>query len=564
MIIHKKRKAVILKPKYPERILSVIPTAKAFVYKGATLVAVPHRLEETKVLNNLGVAVPSPILYYYDWPRSAAIAAPFKAQLEAAAFMSSYNRAYNLSGMGSGKTQATLWAYDFMRSQNMVRSMLVVSPLSTLERTWGDSIFDHFPHLTFSVLHGSKERRLKLLAQPADIYIINHDGLQVVAEELAQAEHIDLVAVDEIAQAARNAQTDRWKFLNWVINGKAATKAVSEVVTNRQGVPVLEPDGSKKLRTKYVPLGKNGKPRLCWGLTGTPTPNEPTDAWAQCRLITPETVPPYYNQFKEQVMRQVGPYKWVERDGAMNVVHKAMQPAIRFSREECVDLPPTTYTTLEVPLTPEQEKAYKQMFDKLAAEVEAGQILAVNEAVKVNKLVQIACGVAYDTNGEEVTIPNKPRLNAVVELVEGAGTKTIVFVPFVSSVRLVADYLRKKGFSVAVIYGDVPKAERDTIFSSFQRMAEPRVIVAQPAAMSHGLTLTAASTIVWYAPINSADIYEQACARITRPGQKHNTLIAHIEGTPIERKIYERLKNKQKMQNILLDLVVQSRGAVVA
>ena len=67
-----------------------------------------------------------------------------------------------------------------------------------------------------------------------------------------------------------------------------------------------------------------------------------------------------------------------------------MQPAIRFSREECVDLPPTTYMTREVPLTPEQEKAYKSMQAKLKAEVDAGEVLAVNEAAKIMKLAQIA------------------------------------------------------------------------------------------------------------------------------------------------------------------------------
>lgn len=85
------------------------------------------------------------------------------------------------------------------------------------------------------------------------------------------------------------------------------------------------------------------------------------------------------------------------------------------------------------------------------------------------------------------------------------------------------------------------------------------MLVAQPAAMSHGLTLTAASTIVWYAPIPSNDIFEQANARITRPGQKHSQLIVMIEGTPIERKYYQRLKDKQKVQGVLLDLIKADR-----
>jgi SNF2 family DNA or RNA helicase len=72
--------------------------------------------------------------------------------------------------------------------------------------------------------------------------------------------------------------------------------------------------------------------------------------------------------------------------------------------------------------------------------------------------------------------------------------------------------------------------------------------------MSHGLTLTAANTIVWFAPINSNDIYQQANARIERPGQKLNTLVVHIEGSDLERKMYSRLMNKGAAQGALLDL----------
>lgn len=562
MLIHKKRRALILKPRHPERILAVIPTAKVFDYKGARLVAVPHKLDEVKVLRNLGINAPSPILSYYDWPRNKfSVPEPFHAQLETAAFFTYYNRAYCLNGLGSGKTLATLWAYDFLRSQGLLKRILVVTTLSTVDRTWGDTIFEHFNHLTFTVVHASsRQRRMKLLEAPADVYIVNHDGLKVIAPELVDRTDIGLVVVDEISEAARNSQTDRWEVLHWAISGKPATRDVTENLVDARGNPLLDKEGVQRKRTKKVPLGKPGPTRMAWGLTATPTPVAPTDAWAQCRLITPETVPPFYNKFRDMVMRQAGPFKWVDRENALDVVYQAMRPAIRFSREECVDLPPTTYITREVPLTPEQDKAYREMKEKLATEVEAGQILAVNEAVKVMKLVQIACGVAYGSDGEEVTLPPKPRLEETLRLVQESQAKTIVFVPFVSSVTMVAEYLRKHKLSVGIIHGGVSKHERNEIFTDFQR-GSLQVIVAQPAAMSHGLTLVAASTIVWYAPTNRPDVYEQANGRITRPGQKHNTLIAHIEGTPIERRMYKRLQDKQAMQGVLLDMVVAGRKA---
>ena len=424
----------------------------------------------------------------------------------------------------TGKTLATLWGFDYLRSAGLVKKMLVVTPLSTLERTWADEIWQHFPHLTCSVVYGPADRRLKALAEDADIYIINHHGLKVkgVVEALAKRPDIDLVVVDEIAQAARNSQTDMFAALN--------------VVVNKQ------------------------HQRWAWGLTGTPIPNKPTDAWAQCRLLVPEKVPPYFKRFRDLVERQVTNFLWVPRDEAVSVVEGVMQPAIRFSRDECVDLPECVYQTREVELTPQQARAYKDMLNRLRAEIDAGEVTASNEAIKAQKLIQIACGALYGDEAEQILqVDAGPRLAVVEEVVEQCGQKVIVFVPFVSTVHLVADYLKEKGFTVECIYGEVSKGERDRIFAAFQRSDNPRVLVAQPASMSHGLTLTAASTIIWYAPITSNDVFVQANGRITRPGQKHGQLIVMLEGTEVERRYYRRLQNKQRVQGTLLDLVQEAR-----
>jgi hypothetical protein len=169
------------------------------------------------------------------------------------------------------------------------------------------------------------------------------------------------------------------------------------------------------------------------------------------------------------------------------------------------------------------------------------------------------CGTAYGTTGKALNVNAKPRLDEVLSIVHESETKTLVFVPFVSAIAMVLDYLRKAGISAEAIYGDVSKAERDRIFGLFQHTNDVQVIVAQPGAMAHGLTLVRASTIVWYAPTTRPDHYEQANGRITRPGQKHNTLIVHIEGSPIEKKMYDRLKTKASMQGILLNMIREGR-----
>jgi SNF2 family DNA or RNA helicase len=515
MLVHKEKRALIFKLREPSKIMTVIPTAKLVRHNGSTLVAVPHRPDEVRVLRTLGFDAPDPMRLYYDWPGRFT---PMKEQIETASFATMNDRCFVLNSMGTGKTITVLWTYDYLHSIKLVRSALVVCPMSVMERTWADHIFQSFPHLDATVLYGSADRRRKLLAAKADIYIINVDGLNIIKNELATRPDIDVIIADESA-LYRNGQTQRWKALNLVCN-------------------------------KQVP-------RRVWALTGAPTPNLPTDAWAQGRVINPTNpdVPKYFNRFRDQTMRQVSQFKWVVRPESTEIVQAALQPAIRYTLDDMVDLPEETYTARDVEMTPEQLKTYKTMMARLAAEYDGGQIMAVNEAVKMNKLVQIACGVAYGLDHEEIVIPAKPRMEVVQEIVEESEGKVLIFAPFTSVLRPLKEMLDAQ-YECAIVSGEVSKNERDEIYGRFQDPNDPlRVIVATPGTMSHGLTLTEASTVIWFAPIHSNEIYRQACARVRRPGQKRTTVVVHVAACDAERRMYDRLEKKENVQGVLLDML---------
>lgn len=515
MIVHAPSRRLLLNLNDPARVSTVIPGTKLLEHQGNTIVSVPHGEDETRVLRNLGFSAPAPIEHYYDWPCRYE-SGPFAHQKTTSSEFTMHPRMYCLNGMGSGKTLSVLWAFDYLKKIGRANRMLIVAPLSTLDRTWADEVFTHLPHLTVGVLHhNSMDRRVKLLAVPHDIYVVNHDGIKApqLLRALEARKDIDVIVLDELA-VFRSGGTGRFKSAQALVKGRS----------------------------------------FVWGLTGTPTPNAPTDAWAQCKIITPDTVPAYFGRFRDMVMRQAGPYKWVPREGALSIVRESMRPAIRFSREECIDLPPTTYVTRHAPLTPQQRQAYAEMLKKLKTEFEGGEVLAVNEAVKLSKLLQITAGVAYGLNDTEVPLPCEPRINLVREIIDEAEAKVIVFVPYTAALNQLADALRPH-YSVEVIYGDVSKTERSRIFNEFQRGSNPRVIVADARTMSHGLTLTAANTIVWFGPTMSNEIWNQANARIVRPGQKLNTLIVRIESTPVERAIYERLEKRTSVQGLLLAMI---------
>jgi SNF2 family DNA or RNA helicase len=213
-----------------------------------------------------------------------------------------------------------------------------------------------------------------------------------------------------------------------------------------------------------------------------------------------------------------------------------------------------------VELTPDQAKHYQTMMRHLMTEVskEGSTITAVNEAVKVQKLVQIACGVAYDEDGNNVELDCSPRVNAVKEIIEEAGQKVIIFVPLTGTLYMLERELSKR-WSVAVVNGAVSSAERSRIFKDFQDAPDPKVLIAHPATMAHGLTLTAASTVIWYGPVTSNEQYVQANGRIERIGKRNVSNVIHIEATELEHKMYERLKGKQRLQGLLLELIQQTR-----
>lgn len=488
---------------------NLFPDAKQVTLAGNQHIVLPHGLEETRVLRNFGYDVPAPILTQYGWTGGK----PFDVQRKTCAMITTHPRAYVLNGMGTGKTKCALWSFDYLREVGLAHRMLVVAPLSTLNFTWGREVFTTVPHLSCVVLHGNKAKRLEKLAEDHDIYIINHDGLKVIADELKARKDIDVMCLDELA-VYRNG-------------GSLRTKSTRDVA-------------------KHMPW--------VWGMTGSPTPNEPTDAWAQCTIITPHTVPKYFARFREEVMSRVTQFKWVPKPDAIERAFAAMQPSVRYTLDDIVELPDLIERTMDIELGTNQAKVYKQMKLHAHAAILAKEITAVNAGAALSKLLQISTGWVYTREKEVVALDNEPRLQALVDTIEAAERKVIVFVPFVHALNGIKDRLKEEKIDCETVSGDTPRSERDRLFNLFQNTNRLRVLVAHPQCMAHGVTLTAADTIVWFAPTTSLEIFEQANARIRRVGQKHKQLVLMFQATDAERKMYARLRSKQKVQNSLLEM----------
>lgn len=465
----------------------------------------------TETLRNIGAITHPPVDAAYDWCGGT----PFDIQKKTVTLLTDNPRAYVLNSMGTGKTKAALWAYDYLRRCGSANRMLVVCPLSTMRFTWAREAFETVPHLKVGVLHAAnKTKRLDVLDDMShDIYVVNHDAVGLLVHELVARQDIDVVCIDELAVFRNSSQR---------------TKAMAHLAKEK---PIV------------------------WGMTGSPTPNAPTDVFQQAKIITPHTVPKFYGQFRDQMMLKVSQFKWVPKKDSNKRALNALQPSVRYTLDDIMELPPFVSRQQETEMGEKQAKAYRDIKTAAYAEVQAGRVTAANAGAVVTKLLQISMGWVYRSDGSVWKGDGDDRLNALVDVVQSGNNKTIVYVPYKHALAGVVERLTADGISVEMIDGETPPKERDRIFNAFQKHDDPVVLAAHPKCVAHGVTLTRADTIVWFGPMASSEIYEQANARIRRVGQKFKQLFLHFWSTPMERRIYSLLTKKIIQQDDLLKLL---------
>jgi len=450
----------------------------------------------------------------YEWPRPPGFT-PFAHQKVTAEFLANQRKAFCFNEQGTGKTASVIWAVDYLMKLGLVKRVLVICPLSIMKPSWQVDLFKFAIHRTVAIAHGSAKKRKEIVDAGAEFVVVNFDGVGIIKKQIMDG-GFDLIVVDE-ASAYKNAQTVRWKDL------RDLTRAIKGL----------------------------------WMLTGTPAAQSPVDAYGLAKLVNPSGVPMFFGQFRDKVMNKVSMYRWVPRPDASQTVHTILQPAIRFEKKQCLDLPPVTFTEREAPMTPQQKSFYKRLKDEMLIEAAGEEVSAVNAAVKINKLLQIACGSVYTDNGEVVDFDVSNRLNVVQEVVDESSNKVLIFVPFTHSIEVLAKHLTKNGITCDVINGAVSVNRRSDIVQRFQSQPNPKVLVIQPMAASHGLTLTAADTIIWYAPCTSVETYLQANARIDRPGQVNPMTIVHITGSQVETRMYSLLRGNIANHQQVIDLYRQ-------
>jgi hypothetical protein len=292
-----------------------------------------------------------------------------------------------------------------------------------------------------------------------------------------------------------------------------------------------------------------------WMMTGTPASQSPVDAYGIAKLVNPTGVPKFATAWRDKVMNKITTFKWAPKPEAKQMVHEALQPAIRFTKAQCLDLPPVVTVTRDVPMSPQQAKYYKLLKEQMLFQTAGETISAVNAGVAVSKLLQISAGAAYTDDKEVVEFDASPRMKVLMEVLEETERKVIIFAMFRSSINTIVAHLTKNGIGTGQIHGDVNASKRGQIIHDFQNTDAIRVLVMQPQATAHGLTLTAADTVVFYGPLMSVEMYLQCIARADRKGQDSDKVtVVHIQSSPIEVRMFKAMAGKVGDHALLVGL----------
>lgn len=464
------------------------------------------RMETMNILKRLGYETPTLFEHYTMQGKYT----PFAHQRVTTKFLMETYRGWCLNGMRSGKTSSTAWALDALLQFGEAKRVLILAPLSIMETSWAREIFYANPQRTVYVANRSiaKLRSHVERARP-DVVIMNHDKLRFLPNWINEVLDPDIVVVDE-ATGFKDHTSDRYRAMETLMSKK----------------------------------------RRLWCLTGTPCPTGPEDVWAMSRFINPNT-PSSLTRWRQMTTMNVNG-RYIPLKDCEDTVAELLQPAIRFRTQDCIDMPAQTYHSIKVPMTKDQTSAYKDMLNNMRTEYDGQSVTAANAAVRVFKLLQIAAGIVLDDKGEEVIIGAMPRINECRRLIDQAEGKVIIISPFTAVQKYIVEKL-SKWYGCCLVNGTVTGTARTNLFDDFQNTDNHRVMVAHPAVIQYGLTLSAASMSIWWTGTFRTEHFIQANERMRGP-DTHKTGVYMMESTALERRVYKQVQTNSVRNDTIVDM----------
>lgn len=424
-----------------------------------------------------------------------------------------------LMEMGTGKTITSIGIAGILYQFGKIERVLVVAPLSILG-VWEEefSRFADYPY-TLTVLKGPSSKKAETLhtvgRNGLQIVVVNYESAWRIEKELL-AFDADLIIADE-AHKLKEARTSQSKAMHHF---------------------------GDKARYKLL-------------LTGTVITNRELDVFSQYRYLNRKVFGDSFYVFRNRYFDMVGYGNHIPRfrnymlDDFLQRMHSI---AFRVTKEECLDLPGITEEVRTVELEPKAMKIYKELQKESYTELGKKEVSAVNILTKLLRLSQVTGGHLTDDEGDNNAV-STAKLDALADILDSVMAeekKIVVMARFVPELNDIEALLKKKGIGFASVRGGVKNREEE--IRRFQEDSGCRVFVGQIAAAGLGITLTAASTMVFYSLDYSMSNFEQAKARIHRVSQTENCLYIYLvaKGT-VDTKILRALRQKVDLAKAFVD-----------
>jgi len=349
-------------------------------------------------------------------------------------------------------------------------------------------------------------------------------------------------------------------------------KYATEFIKNHECLTAIDESSTiknfKAKRTKnIIKLRHSSKYRRI--LTGTPVTKSPIDLYTQCEFLDPNHLGfPTFTAFKNrycifEVMHTYGDKQISIPVGFKNLEElerKLKNFSYRVKKEDCLDLPPKTYTKRIVSLTDEQEKLYKDLKLKAYTNLQGDHMTVNNAIVEIIRLHQITAGFFKGESGVIKKLENN-KMKTLFEILEESDQKTIIWANWVQNIEDITKELKNTygPESVVNFYGAVNSEDRSKAIKEFQNNPKCRFFVANPSTGGYGLTLTAATLVIYYSNSFDAEHRLQSEERAHRIGQTQKVTYVDLitEGT-VDEKIVRALKTKFRLSAATLGEVVRT------
>ena len=437
---------------------------------------------------------------------------PHKYQKQAIEFILKRGSAGLFLDPGLGKTSISLTVVDILKKSDMLEAALVIAPLRPCYTVWPNEVakWNELSHLRVNILHGAN--KAKALRTPADVYVINPEGLKWLQEELRTMRE--------------------WPFSMLIIDESTRFKH-----TNTQRFKILRPMLNRFTR------------RLI--LTGSPAANGLMDLFGQVFIIDRgATFGPYISHFREKYFYQTGygGYTWALRPGADDEIYEAIAPRVlRMSEKDYLKLPPLSVNDVFLDLDPLTRRIYDQMENALRLEFESGKITAANTGVALMKCRQIASGGVYKNDGS-VEHVHDIKTEAVMELLEElSGQPTIIAYQFEHDFNRIRAAVGLDTPHTGVSGKAWQKIEKD-----WNQGLIP-TLLGQTSSLSHGLNLQdGGRAMILHTPDYNFEDYDQLIRRLRRQGQKKRVILHRlIMRNTVEEAVIASLGFKKEGQDAL-------------